>query len=161
MWSTYITRRHMYLYRYTCFCTCLHQSSTNCAILPSQMGEHGVRRYWNRPGHISSLVVFTMPVGKTIKSISSKSYAPGEPDPESGENGRTSSQITAFSRPTRDPGWKFSLGGDFSPPFKLWQKGGGDFSPPSKFHRRVGEISSSPCRYPPHSPFQILIFWKC
>ena len=68
---------------------------------------------------------------------------------------------TPFSRPTRDPGWEFSLGGDFFPPFKLWQKGGGDFSPPSKFHRRVGEISSPPCRYPPHSPFQILIFWKC
>ena len=69
--------------------------------------------------------------------------------------------VTPFSRPTRDPGWEFSLGGDFFPPFKLWQKGGGDFSPPSKFHRRVGEISSPPCRYPPHSPFQILIFWKC
>ena len=48
------------------FCCC--QGSTSCSILPSQMGEHGVRRYWNRPGHISSLVVFTMPVGKTIKS---------------------------------------------------------------------------------------------
>ena len=79
------------LYKYSCFCTCWHQNSTNCAILPSQMGEHGVRRYWNRPGHISSLVVFTMPVGKTIKSISSKSYAPGEPDPESAQNGKTSS----------------------------------------------------------------------
>ena len=26
---------------------------------------------------------------------------------------------TPFSRPTRDPGWEFSLGGDFFPPFKL------------------------------------------
>ena len=28
-------------------------------------------------------------------------------------------RITPFSRPTRDPGWEFSLGGDFFPPFKL------------------------------------------
>ena len=86
------------LYKCSCFCTCWYQSSTNCAILPSWMGEHGVRRYCNRLGQISSLVVFTMPVGKTIKSISSKTYAPGEPFPESGQNGRTSNELWS-------PGW--------------------------------------------------------
>ena len=46
------------------------------------------------------------------------------------------------------------------PPSKFHRRLGEISSPPSKFHRRVGEISSPPCRYPPHSPFQILIFWK-
>ena len=65
---------------------------------------------------------------------------------------------TPFSRPTRDPGWEFSLGGDFFPPSNFDRRVGEISPPPSKFHRRVGEISSPPCRYPPHSPFQILIF---
>ena len=38
--------------------------------------------------------------------------------------------FTPFSRPTRDPGWEFSLGGDFFPP--------------SNFDRRVGGISPPP-----------------
>ena len=67
---------------------------------------------------------------------------------------------TPFSRPTRNPGGEFSLGGDFFPPSNFDRRVGEISPPPSKFHRRVGEISSPPCRYPPHSPFQIFIFWK-
>ena len=51
-------------------------------------------------------------------------------------------------------------GGISSPPSNFDRRVGEISPPPSKFHRRVGEISSPPCRYPPHSPFQILILWK-